>query len=367
MRLVYDGIGSTPQIQRNLGVINPDAPNWFRSQYEFGDEVTATDGLIYRYLYDNRGNVGDANGNNKVLSLQEIATRAGMLTTRGQPNSDFYNMLNPVQNTPVKEEIRRRVNGSSLVDAIRFWEVSRATNAMSFLDGRPSIITGRPGRVSVVFAMNKIPDTIGLINVRCGQVAGFFSRSASLPLGFTGGAISETASRFSIASLYTPNVRNETTDMLITDLTTNVPSQAIINGEYFIALEIQPVNSTDVVSVGQIIFGNKQFGGDLIPSSSNQNLIDFSSKNRTLEGLLEVVPRFNTFETIQRVQFPILETSRLKRLAQSLMPARRAMFYESENVDYGSLIYGVLDQAKFNYPERDDRLGEAVYNMSGLV
>ncbi len=376
VRLVYDGLGTTPAIQRNLGVVNPDADAWVRSQYEFGDEVTATDGLIYRYLYDNRGNVGDSDGNNKVLSLQEIARLAGMLNTRGQPNSDFYNLQNPVQDTPVKQEIRRRINGSSVVDGIRFWEVSRATNAMSFLDGRPSILAGRRGSVSVVFAMNTIPDTIGLMNVRCKTVAGFFSRSASLPLGFTGGAISSTSPSTDIVSFYTPNVQNETTDMLITDLRSDVPSQAIINGEYLIALEIQPVNSNDVVSVGQIVFGNRQFAGDLIPSTSGQSLIDFSDKERTFEGLLNVVPRFNTFETTQRISYPIRETARVKRLMASLLPAKPALFYESEDVNFGSLIYGILDRAKVNYPENnvqftreedDLRDGQATLDISGLV
>ncbi len=369
VRLLQHNLGADRNAQTANGVITPDAAAWTPRKYNLGDQVTGTDGLVYQYVYPNEGNPGTTgmpDGDNYVRSLNEIAAETGLLSTfrdTSVPQPDFYKLQNPVKVRPLNPP----VPGSAVVDAVTFWEVARAINSRALLDGRPSIATGRAGESIYKFAMNFLPDTIGIIGVVCDSVRAYFQNNETGFRVINGGSL-EPGTTNPFFTDYTPDVAHEKTDMLITNIRDTAPF-GLSRGEIFITLRITRSTGVDNLpsSVGQVIFGNREFAGDLIPGSSSQSTVDFSEKERNFEGLLNVTPRYFALRSTQRISYPILETNRVKRLTTSLLPAVPALFYESEDIRLGSLLYGVMDNVKFNYPDENVTEGQATLALSGLV
>ncbi len=180
-----------------------------------------------------------------------------------------------------------------------------------------------------------------------------------------------------------PDAPHEPSDLLFTDL------QPIANdaGIYTATINIKADDATiptatnttkrPFASLGQIVLGKhatiweenttKPEIGDTDIDSFSKTFIDFSKVERNEYGDITTTPRESTWGIDATAKFPRHKAKAIERIISNLGGAKPAVFYQSNMITDGTLLYGYIANAGITFRQGDNKYQQCKISIEGLV
>ena len=237
-----------------------------------------------------------------------------------------------------------------------FWRVRRKQNEFTFNDTRPTITTGRNNSIVLTIATTEAINTIGFIGLNATEVSYSFVSNNTV---FTE---SVSLSDIDTVSTYEEYLRSPGT-FDTTFLFRNIAG-VVHTADNPITITIS--NPSDVASVGQIVMGFDTRFGVVDASTVTVSSFTQSTVSEDAFGVTQIVARASA----KSMDFTsVIERNRIgaAQLVLERFLSTPAIYYVSEDNSFGSIVYGILTSADYNFFMETQNHGRIVASVRGII
>ena len=255
------------------------------------------------------------------------------------------------------EEHRALTSGFTEPPENPFWRLRRKTNEFTFNDERPTITTGRNDSIVLQITTTEAINTIGFIGLNGTEVSYSFTTA-------TGRTFNQTAqlSDIDTVSTYEEYLRSPIS-FDTTFLLRNIPAVVHTTSN---PITITINNPGGLASVGQIVMGYDTRFGIVDASTVNISSVTRAPVSEDAFGVTQITPRASA----KNMSFTsVIERTRIgaAQLVLEKFLTTPAIYYVSEDNSFGSIVYGILIDAEYDYYTATENHGRINASIRGII